>query len=46
MGKQDTFAGLAWKNKGKTTRRERFLGEMEAIIPWNRLLRLIEPHYP
>ena len=46
MGKQQTFAGLAWKNKGKTTRRERFLGEMNAIIPWNRLLALIEPFYP
>jgi len=46
VGKQDTFAGLAWKNKGKTTRRERFLVEMDAIIPWNRLLVLIEPFYP
>jgi len=46
MGKQQTFAGLAWKNKGKVTRRERFLGEMNAIIPWGRLKELIEPHYP
>src|SRR6266853_4464326 len=30
----------------KVTRRERFLGEMEAVIPWPRLVRLIEPHYP
>ncbi len=27
------------------TRRERFLGEMDAVIPWSRLLVLIEPHY-
>jgi transposase, IS5 family len=46
VGKQHTFAGLAWKNKGKTTRRERFLSEMNEIIPWNRLLALIEPFYP
>lgn len=46
MGKQQTFAGLAWKHKGKTTRRERFLAEMDAIIPWARLVTLIEPHYP
>lgn len=46
VGKQQTFAGLAWRNKGKTTRRERFLAEMNAIIPWNRLLALIEPFYP
>ena len=30
----------------KVTRRERFLAEMDAVIPWARLLRLIEPHYP
>jgi IS5 family transposase len=29
--------------KGKVTRREGFLAEMEAVIPW---VRLIEPHYP
>jgi len=46
VGKQHTFAGLAWKNKGKTTRRERFLSEMNEIIPWNRLLALIERFYP
>ena len=28
------------------TRRERFLAEMDAVIPWARLLALIEPHYP
>ena len=28
------------------TRRERFLGEMDAVIPWSRLVKLIEPHYP
>lgn len=46
MGKQQTFAGLAWKQKGKTTRREQFLAEMNGIIPWRRLLELIEPRYP
>jgi IS5 family transposase len=44
--KQTTFASLAWNNKGKVTRRERFLAEMNAVIPWKRLLALIEPHYP
>ena len=46
MGKQRTFASLAWNGKGKVTRRERFLAEMDAVIPWQRLLALIEPHYP
>jgi IS5 family transposase len=44
--KQTTFASLAWSNKGKVTRRERFLAEMDAVMPWTRLLALIEPHYP
>lgn len=46
MADQRTFAGLAWSNKGKITRRERFLAEMDAVIPWQRLMDLIEPHYP
>ena len=44
--KQTTFASLAWSGKGKITRRERFLAEMDAVIPWARLAALIEPHYP
>lgn len=44
--KQRTFASAAWSAKGKVTRRERFLAEMDAVIPWARLLALIEPHYP
>jgi IS5 family transposase len=46
MGKQETFSGLAWKNKGRVTRRERFLSEMDRVIPWSRLVKLIAPHYP
>ncbi len=44
--KQTTFASLAWSSKGKVTKRERFLAEMDAVMPWARLLALIEPHYP
>jgi hypothetical protein len=29
MPKQQTFAGLAWQNKAKQTKRERFLAEMD-----------------
>jgi IS5 family transposase len=46
MAKQQTFAGLAWKNKKKKTRREQFLSEMNQIIPWALLIGLIEPYYP
>src|ERR1700751_107805 len=44
--KQPTFASLAWNAKGRMTRRERFLAEMNAVVPWARLTALIEPHYP
>ena len=44
--KQTTFESLAWSGKGKVTRRERFLTEMDAVIPWRELIKLIQPHYP
>jgi len=46
MPKQLTFASLAHATKKKVTRREKFLAEMEAVVPRSRLLALIEPHYP
>jgi IS5 family transposase len=45
MSEQTSFAGLAWTTKGKMTRRERFLAEMDQVIPWQRLIALIEPYY-
>ena len=44
--KQSTFASLAFEGKKKQTRRERFLAEMEVVVPWSELLSVIEPHYP
>ena len=44
--KQTTFASLAFEQKKKPTRRELFLAEMEAVVPWSALLAVIEPHYP
>lgn len=46
MGDQRTFAGLAWTQKKKVTRRERFLTEMDRVIPWGELVALIAPHAP
>src|SRR6266436_237484 len=46
MGEQRTLAGEAWSAKTKITKRERFLAEMNAVIPWAALLALIAPHYP
>lgn len=44
--KQTTFASAAYDRKGKVTRRERFLSEMDQVIPWSQILALIGPHYP
>jgi IS5 family transposase len=46
MSEQRTFAGLAWQNKKKVTRREQFLAEMNTVMPWAALRALIVPHYP
>jgi IS5 family transposase len=42
---QLTFGDADFVNKGKTTRKERFLAEMEQVVPWATLQRLIEPFY-
>lgn len=44
--KQITFASLAYEAKKKQTRREKFLAEMEQVVPWVALLAVIEPYYP
>jgi IS5 family transposase len=44
--KQTSFASLAFTEKKRRTRRERFLAEMKAVVPWSALLAVIEPHYP
>src|SRR5215207_4723754 len=41
-----SFAQSEYAGKKKVTRRERFLGEMERVVPWARLCAVIEPHYP
>ena len=46
MAKQGTFAGAGFEKFGRQTRRERFLAEMETAVPWQELLRVIEPYYP
>jgi len=43
---QLSFATLDHRNKKKQTKRKRFLSEMDAVVPWAKLLGLIEPHYP
>jgi IS5 family transposase len=43
---QISFADAEYAGKRKKTRREVFLEEMELVVPWKALLKLIEPHYP
>src|SRR6185295_15740381 len=43
---QPTFAALAYANKKKQTKREKFLAEMERAVPWEKLFKIVEPHYP
>ena len=44
--KQLSFAAHEFVKKSKQTRRETFLGEMEAVAPWEGLLSMIAPYYP
>ncbi len=43
---QLSFSDAEYAGKRKKTRRERFLEEMEQVVPWDALLALIEPVYP
>ena len=44
--RQMTFTSIGFQAHHKQTRRERFLSEMDAVVPWRGLCSLIEPHYP
>jgi IS5 family transposase len=44
--KQLSFASYEYAQKKRVTRREKFLAEMEQVVPWARLEALIEPKYP
>ena len=46
MTHQSSFAQAEFADKKKATRREKFLARMEEVIPWAKLLVVIEPHYP
>ena len=41
-----SFANLAYENKKKKTRREKFLEEMNRVIPWEEVLPIIKKYYP
>jgi IS5 family transposase len=41
-----SFSQAEFADEKKTTRREKFLARMEAIIPWQNLVAVIAPFYP
>ena len=43
---QQTFAEVSFEQYRKPTRRERFLDEMNRVVPWAELPAAIEPFYP
>lgn len=43
---QLSFSDAEYGGKRKQTRREKFLAEMEKVVPWDRLEQRIEQHYP
>ena len=46
MNYQPSFSQAEFADKKKITRREKFLTRMETLIPWTKLLAVIEPFYP
>lgn len=44
--KQLSFSQAEYVAKKKLTRRDLFLAKMDDVVPWNRLIAVIEPHYP
>ena len=46
MENQTSFAQAEYAGKKRQTRREKFLADMEAVVPWARLVALITPFYP
>ena len=46
MKPQMSLSMTGFFDKGKKTRREQFLAEMDQVVPWARLGAVIDPHYP
>nr|WP_223995866.1 IS5 family transposase [Cupriavidus pampae] len=46
MKRQIRLAEAESHGKKRVTRRERFLTEMESLVPWSRLIAAVEPYYP
>lgn len=46
MQRQGSFAQAEYAGKKKQTRRDKFLAEMERVVPWARLVERLAPFYP
>jgi transposase, IS5 family len=46
MQRQGSFSQAEYAGKKKQTRRDKFLAEMEQVVPWARLVKRLEPRYP
>jgi len=46
MKNQFSFADIEQSAKTRVTKREKFLSDMEAIVPFKRWVTMIEPYYP
>ena len=44
--RQTTLAKGTFAKYKKPTKKEKFLAQMDEIIPWKQLSEVIEPHYP
>ena len=44
--KQQSFSSLTYQHKKVITKREKFLNQMDQVVPWSSLLEVIKPHYP
>ena len=46
MERQGSFLQAEYARKKRPTRRDKFLAEMEAVVPWARLVQRLKPFYP
>jgi len=46
MQRQGSFSQAEYAGKKKQTRRDKFLAEMEQVVPWARLVTRLQPFYP
>jgi IS5 family transposase len=46
MQRQGSFSQVEYAGKKKQTRRDKFLAEMEQVVPWARLVARLQPFYP